>query len=300
MEQIRHVRGAQLDIAYERHRERGGWPVVLLHGFPYDPRCYDDVATNLAAAGADVVVPYLRGYGTSRFLSPDTIRSGQQAALAHDLRDLIEGLELAKPIVAGFDWGGRAACVASMLWPDLVSGLVSVGGYNVHDLAAMSRIPEVPAAESRNWYQWYFHSERGRAGLDRYRREISRQLWAEWSPSWAVSEDIFTETAASFDNPDFVDTVIHSYRHRYGLTAGDPRYEADERAIAAQPPIVVPTVVVDATDDPLDEPQSREAHLRHFPNLVDHVLIHAGHDVPQEEPAAFAEAIRMLHRSLHR
>jgi len=298
MEHIHLVRGAQLDIAYERRGESEGWPVVLLHGFPYDPRCYDDVATILAAAGADVVVPYLRGYGTSRYLSPDVIRSGQQAALAHDLRDLVEGLELAKPIVAGFDWGGRAACVASMLWPDHVSGLVSVGGYNVHDIAAMARIPELPAAESRNWYQWYFHSERGRAGLSRYRREIARQLWAEWSPSWTVSEDIFNQTAASFDNPDFVDTVIHSYRHRYGLTAGDAHYEADERAIAMQPPIFVPTVVVDATDDPLDEPRDRAAHLQHFPNLVDHVLIHAGHDVPQEDPAAFAEAIRMLHRSL--
>jgi pimeloyl-ACP methyl ester carboxylesterase len=295
---IHNVRGGQLDIAYERQGERGGWPVVLLHGFPYDPRCYDEVATILAADGADVLVPYLRGYGSTQYLDPDIFRSGQQAAFAHDLRDLIVGLDLAKPIVAGFDWGGRAACVASMLWPEIVSGLVSIGGYNVHDIAAMSSTPEPPAVESHNWYQWYFHSERGRAGLARYRRELARQLWNEWSPTWAASESIFDASADSFDNPDFVDTVIHSYRHRYGLAEGDPQHEADERTIAAQPPIVVPTVVVDATDDPLDELQSRESHLRHFPNLLDYRLIRTGHNAPQEDPVAFAEAILALHRFL--
>ena len=295
---IHHLLGGQLDIAYERHGEPGGWPVVLLHGFPYDARCYDDAAEVLGANGADVVVPYLRGYGATSYRDPRTIRSGQQAAFAQDLRDLIEGLSLARPIVAGFDWGGRAACVASMLWPELVGGLVSVGGYNVHDIATMSRTPELPAVESRNWYQWYFHSERGRAGLNLHRRELARQLWSEWSPTWSVSDSVFDASARSFDNPDFVDTVIHSYRHRYGLTEGDPEHEANERVIAAQRPIEVPTVVLDATADPLAEPRGREYHERSFTDLVGHRVVEAGHNPPQERPAEFADAIVMLHRLL--
>ncbi|CAN5591504.1 alpha/beta hydrolase [soil metagenome] len=295
---IHHVQGGQLDIAYERHGERGGWPVVLLHGFPYDPRCYDEVGAVLAAKGAEVVVPYLRGYGATKYRDEATIRSGQQGAFAQDLRDLIEGLSLARPIVAGFDWGGRAACVASMLWPELVAGLVSVGGYNVHDIATMASIPELPVVESRNWYQWYFHSERGRAGLARYRRELARQLWSEWSPAWPVSAGEFEASARSFDNPDFVDTVIHSYRHRYGLTEGDPVHESNERIIAAQPPITVPTVIVDAAVDPLAEVYDREYHARHFTSLVDYRVTQTGHNPPQENPAEFADAVWMLHRFL--
>ncbi|GAA1822421.1 alpha/beta fold hydrolase [Agromyces salentinus] len=235
------VRGSQVEIAYERHGDAEGWPVVLLHGFPYDPRCYDEVAARLAASGADVVVPYLRGYGPSTYLAPDVPRSGQQAALAGDLCDLITGLALDRPIVAGFDWGGRAACVASMLRPDLVSGLVTVGGYNVHDIAAMATVPDEPVEERRNWYQWYFHSERGRAGLDRNRRALARQLWDEWSPTWSEPPGVFESTAGSFDNPDFVATVVHFYRHRYGLVPGDPVHETDEALIARQPPIAVPS-----------------------------------------------------------
>ncbi|ANE82731.1 alpha/beta hydrolase [Mycobacterium adipatum] len=291
---IHHVVGGQLDIAYERAGKQGGWPVVLLHGFPYDPRCYDEVVDILSANDADVVVPYMRGYGSTRYLNPDTIRSGQQTAFAQDLRDLLDGLGLAKPIVAGFDWGGRAACVGSMLWPELIGGLVSVSGYNVHDIATMSTTPEAPALESRSWYQWYFHSERGRAGLARYRRELARQLWSEWSPTWAVSESTFNASAESFDNPDFVDTVIHSYRHRFGLIAGDPVHEANERIVAAQEPISVPTVVLDAACDPLDEPQSREFHSLHFSNLIDYRIVQTGHNAPQEDPAAFADAIETL------
>jgi pimeloyl-ACP methyl ester carboxylesterase len=296
MSQLSHASGSRVEIAYERHGDPTGWPVVLLHGFPYDPRCYDDVAALLVADGADVVVPYLRGYGPTQYRDAEMIRSGQQAALARDLRELIETLGLRGPTVAGFDWGGRAACVAAMLWPELVSGLVTVGGYNVHDIVAMSTIPDLPAVERRNWYQWYFHSERGRAGLARHRRELTRQLWQEWSPSWTIAEGVFAATATSFDNPDFVATVVHSYRHRYGLVPGDPAYEADEQAIARQPAITVPTIVIDATEDPLDPPRPRSVHAERFRALVGYRRLATGHDVPQEDPAGFAEAISAVHR----
>lgn len=286
--------GSKVEIGYEAQGDPAGWPVVLLHGFPYDPRCFDEVAELLVGDGARVIVPYLRGYGPSRYREAAGIRSGQQAALAGDLRELIEGLGLARPIVAGFDWGGRAACVAAMLWPELVSGLVTVGGYNVHDIAAMAATPQPPADEARNWYQWYFHSERGRAGLTRYRQELTRQLWHEWSPLWSFSDATFQATAVSFDSPDFVDTVIHSYRHRYGLAAGDPAYESHEWRIAAQPPIAVPTIVMDATEDPLDAPRAPAEHAQHFSNLAGYRQTATGHDVPQEDPTGFADAIRAL------
>jgi len=288
--------GSRVEIGYEQRGDPAGWPVVLLHGFPYDPRCFDEVADLIVGDGARVIVPYLRGYGPSRYRDAAVMRSGQQAALAGDLRELIEGLGLTRPVVAGFDWGGRAACVAAMLWPQLVSGLVTVGGYNVHDIAAMAATPESPADEARNWYQWYFHSERGRAGLTRYRRELTRQLWSEWSPLWSFSDATFEATAVSFDTPDFVDTVIHSYRHRYGLTAGDPAYEQDERQIAAQPPITVPAIVIDPTEDPLDVPRAPAEHARHFPNLAGYRQTATGHNVPHEDPAGFADAIRVFHR----
>lgn len=242
-----------------------GWPLVLAHEFPYDPHCYDEVASRLAARGADVIVPWLRGYGPSRYRDARGIRSGQQAALAGDLRELIVGL-----------------------------GLVTVAGYNVHDIAAMSTPPNPPADESRNWYQRYLHSERGRAGLARYRREFARQLWQEWSPGWAFADAAFEATATSFDNPDFVDTVVHSYRHRYGLAAGDPDYESDERVIARQPEITVPTVVVDAADDPLEAPRPRSVHGQKFPALVDYRGLASGHNVPQENPVGFADAVLVL------
>ncbi|WP_299054058.1 alpha/beta hydrolase [uncultured Nocardioides sp.] len=298
MSDIGVVRGSQVEIAYERHGGPGGWPVVLLHGFPYDPRCYDGVAPLLAAAGADVVVPYLRGYGPTRYVHLDVLRSGAQAALAQDLRDLVTGLGLERPLVGGFDWGGRAACVASLLWPDLVGGLVTVGGYNVHDVATMATTPAEPAVESRLWYQWYLHSEHGRRGLDRYRRELARQLWDEWSPTWSPGDEVFARTAASFDNPDFVDTVVHSYRHRYALVPGHPDHERSERTIAAQPPVVVPTIVVDSTADPIAPPSTTAAHREHFTQLVEHRLVEVGHNPPQEDPSGFADAVLTLRRYL--
>lgn len=254
------------------------------------------MAAQLAGSGADVIVPYLRGYGPTRFLSARTPRSGQQAALASDLRELVDELRLDRPILAGFDWGGRAACVTAMLWPEKVSGLVTIGGYNVHDVEVMAAVPEDPATEARNWYQWYFQNERGRAGLQRYRRELVRQLWHEWSPHWEFDEGTFEATIPSFDNPDFVDVVIHSYRVRYGLTSGDPEYDGLEALVATQPPIIVPTVIIDPTDDPIAPPQPLEAHETHFTQLIDYRRTAVGHNTPYEDPETVVRSILDLRR----
>jgi pimeloyl-ACP methyl ester carboxylesterase len=288
------VRAGVLDVAYERHGDRAGWQVVLLHGFPYDVRCYDEVVAPLSRAGADVVVPYLRGYGPTRFRDADTPRSGQQAALAHDLRELLDALYLDRPIVAGFDWGGRAACLVAALWPERIRGLITVGGYNVQDIAA-ANTPAAPENESRYWYQYYLHGERGRNGLRAHRADFARLLWRQWSPRWRFTDAQFAATAPSFDNPDFVDVVVHSYRHRYGLVDGDPAYQQTEQLIAAQPLISVPTIVLDSEHDGLGPPESRAEHATHFSNLVNHDLIDAGHDPPQENPTAFANAVLLLH-----
>lgn len=296
MSDIGVVRGSQVEIAYTRHGAVGGWPVVLLHGFPYDPRCYDAVAPLLAEAGADVVVPYLRGYGPTRYVDADVLRSGAQAAFAHDLRDLVQMLGLRSPIACGFDWGGRAACVAALLWPNLLGGLVTVGGYNVHDVARMAVTPAPPEVESRLWYQWYLHSEHGRRGLERYRREIARQLWDEWSPTWSPSDGVFAATATSFDNPDFVDTVVHSYRHRYALVPGHPDHEESERLVATQPTIDVPAMVIDSAADPIAPPATVDVHRERFTRLVEHRVMDVGHNPPQEDPVGFVDAVRALRR----
>jgi len=285
-----------LRVGYERTGDGSGWPVVLLHGFPYDVRSYDRVAAILAAAGADVVVPYLRGYGPTTFVDPATLRSGQQAALAHDLRSLIEALELPRPIVAGFDWGGRAACLTAALWPQTVAGLVTVNGYNVQNIAA-ANTPASPNVERSYWYQYYLHSERGRRGLSAHRAEFIRLLWHEWSPTWKHTDADFQATVGSFDNPDFVDVVVHSYRHRFGLVPGDAAYERTENLIAEQPLITVPTVVIDSLDDPVTPPTSRAAHAPHFTSLVDYRQLATGHNTPQEAPEGFADAVVALHRS---
>lgn len=287
------VRAGVLDVAYERHGDPAGWPVVLLHGFPYAPRCYDDVVGPLVDAGADVVVPYLRGYGATRFVDAATLRSGQQAALAHDLRFLIDALHLNRPVVAGFDWGGRAACLVSALWPESVAGLVTVDGYNVQDLST-PLTPALPERESVYWYQYYLHGERGRRGLERYRAEYTKLLWQQWSPRWSFTENTLRATVAAFDNPDFVDVVVHSYRHRYGLVDGDPAYESTERRIAARPVITVPTVVLDTRYDGLGTRPGTGSHADHFTQLVTHRIVDAGHGLPQEDPRAFADGVLQL------
>ncbi|MFD8706813.1 alpha/beta fold hydrolase [Kitasatospora sp. NPDC059648] len=291
--ELHRVTTPVLEIAYRRVGERrreADVPVVLLHGFPYDVRAYDEVARLLADAGREVLVPYLRGYGPTRFLTEDTRRSGQQAALAQDLVELMDALGIERAVVAGYDWGGRAACAAAALWPDRVHGLVTAGGYLVQDIARAME-PAAPEAERNLWYQYYFHSERGRLGLERNREELCGLLWRLWSPTWADAGKAFAASAPSLHNPDFVDVAIHSYRHRYGLVEGDPRYRALEERLARRPPIEVPTVVlvgeengvIPAADQTGTERFTGPCEVRTLPGV--------GHNVPQEAPEAFAEAV---------
>ncbi|WP_032380282.1 alpha/beta fold hydrolase [Rhodococcoides fascians] len=288
------IRAGVLDVAFDRLGDPSGRAVVLLHGFPYDTRSYDDVARLLAESGYDVVVPYLRGFGPTRFVDGDTMRSGEQAAIGHDLRELIIALELNEPIVAGYDWGGRAACVVAALWPELVSGLVSVSGYLIQDIAAAVSTPVLPHLEKRYWYQYYLHSERGRAGLAAYRAEIAQTLWTDWSPTWRFGDSEFAATAPSFDNPDFVDVSVHSYRHRYGIEAGDAAYAETQELLTRQPRITVPTVVIDPTEDTVASLYGSPDHAAHFTELIDVRQVDCGHNPPQELPGQFADAIVSL------
>lgn len=282
-----------LDVTYQVQGPENGPPVLLLHGFPYDIHAYDEVAAALAAEGCRIYVPYLRGYGATRYLSADTPRSGQQAALAHDVLALLDALGLERATLAGYDWGGRAAGIVAALWPERVAGLVLGDGYPIQDIATAATQPGSPEAELRLWYQYYFHGERGRAGLAEHRHDFCRLLWSLWSPSWHFSDATYALTAAAFDNPDFVDTVIHSYRHRYGLAPDDPVYAETERRLAAQPPISVPTTVLAGADDGVTPVQGEAAVARHFRGPFRYeVLPRCGHNIPQEAPAAFAAAVR--------
>ena len=287
---IHYVDAGVLRIAYLESGTPDGWPIVLLHGFPYDVHAYDQVAAILAAEGARVIVPYLRGYGPTRFLSPSTLRSGQQAALGADLLALLDALGIDSAFLAGYDWGGRAACVVAALWPERVRGLVSYNSYNIQEIAKASE-PDTPESEYALWYQYYFHSERGRAGLTRDRRSLCRLLWRLWSPTWEFDDAAFEQTAVAFDNPDFVDVVIHSYRHRFGLVAGDPALEEIERRLATQPNITVPTVTLDGATDGI-RPGGTAEHAVHFTGRHQHLVVeNAGHNLPQEAPGAFAQAV---------
>jgi pimeloyl-ACP methyl ester carboxylesterase len=289
-----HVQAGDLNVAYLETGDPNGPPVVLLHGFPYDVHAYAEVAPHLAAAGARVIVPWLRGFGPTRFVDAGTPRSGQQAALAHDLLALLDALRIERAVLAGYDWGGRAACIVAALWPTRVRGLVSVNGYNLQDIARAGE-PLSPEAELRLWYQYYFHGERGRAGLLRDRRAFCRLLWQLWSPSWAFDEASYERSAAAFDNPDFVDVVIHSYRHRFGLVAGDPRLEPTERRLAERPRIGVPSITLDGADDGVTPIRGSAHHAPHFSGSHEHrVVAGAGHNLPQEAPQAFALAVRDL------
>lgn len=291
---LRIVATPDLDIACHILGPAQGPAAVLLHGFPYDVQAVAAAGRQLAGAGWRVVMPYLRGYGPTRFLCPDTLRSGQQAALGHDLRALIDALGLARPVVAGFDWGGRAACVVAALWPERVSGLVSCGGYNIQDIDSAQQ-PVAPELEARLWYQFYFHGERGRRGLAAHRNEIAALLWRQWSPCWQIEPGVFERTAPAFDNPDFVSVVVHSYRHRYGLAEGDPRFADSERRLAEQPVIEVPTIVLDGRDTGLFPPPSTAELAQRFGARFEHRLLDGvGHNPPQEAPAAFARAVADL------
>jgi pimeloyl-ACP methyl ester carboxylesterase len=288
------VRTATLEIACEAHGPADGPPVLLLHGFPDDVRSWDGVVPPLVAAGCRVLVPWLRGYGPTRFLDPATPRSGQQAALGADLLALLDALGIAQATLAGYDWGGRAACIAAALWPERVRGLLSIGGYNIQDIAASGR-PASAEQEMRFWYQWYFSTPRGEAGLAADRRAICRLLWRLWSPNWAFDDATFARTAATFDNPDFVAVVIQSYRHRYGAAPGDPALAPIEALLAAQPPIAVPSIVLEGEADGVHPPDAVDHDRTHFTGPYRRALIPlAGHFLPREAAGEIVAAVLEL------
>ncbi len=291
---MRTIEAGVLDVGYSETGKPDGSPVILLHGFPYDVHAYDAVAPDLAAAGCRVIVPFLRGYGPTRFRSAATPRSGEQAVLGADLLALMDALGVGRAVLAGYDWGGRAACVVAALWPVRVAGLVSCTGYNIQHVA-VSAAPQAPEQEMRLWYQYYFHAERGRAGLAQDRRAFCRFLWRLWSPTWPFDDQTFERSAAAFDNPDFIDVVIHSYRHRFGLVDGDPAAAAVERRLAAQPAIAVPTIVLHGADDGVSPPGQSDAAAKHFTSRYERrVVPAAGHNLPQEAPEAVVAAVRAL------
>ena len=248
LEPLRHVDAGVLNIAYYEEGPADGPVVMLLHGFPYDIHSYVDVAPQLAAQGCRAIVPYLRGYGSSRFLDSTTPRSAEQASVGADLIALMDALGIKRAVFAGYDWGGRAACVGAALWPERCIGLVSVNSYLIQDIAR-AMVPAKPEREVPLWYQYYFQLERGRAGLAANRREIAKLLWQQWSPTWDFDDATFERSATAFDNPDYVDIVIHSYRHRFGLADGDPQYAELQRRLAALPAITVPTITLDGAGD---------------------------------------------------
>jgi pimeloyl-ACP methyl ester carboxylesterase len=289
--ELNRVRTGTLDIAYEESGPADGAPVFLMHGFPYDVRTYDAVVPLLAAAGCRAIVPYLRGYGPTRFLSADTPRSGQQAALGNDLKELMDALGVGRAVLAGYDWGGRACCIVAALWPERVIGLVSANGYNIQDIAGSAK-PAPPEQEHALWYQYYFHGERGRAGLAANRRAFCKLLWRLWSPNWRFDDATYDRTAVSLDNPDFVAVVIQSYRHRFGYAPGDPALEEIERRLAAKPRITVPTVVLHGDGSGLSSPESSKRHAPMFTGPYRHRVIPvAGHNLPAEVPQDFADAV---------
>jgi pimeloyl-ACP methyl ester carboxylesterase len=294
--ELRSVRTTVLDIAYLESGPGDGPVVVLMHGFPYDAHAFTEVVPILNAAGCRTIVPYLRGYGPTRFLSAATQRSGEQAAVGGDLLALLDALAIESGVLAGFDWGGRAACVVAALWPERVGGLVSCAGYQIIDIANAAK-PASPEQELRFWYQYYLHTERGIRGLTENRAAIARLLWELWSPNWAFDDATFARTAQAFDNPDFVDVAVHFYRHRHGNAAGDPRYAEIEAKLARQPRIEVPTIVIHGENDGVVPVDISANHDRHFAGPYERrVFPDVGHNPPQEAPQAFAEAVLPLCR----
>ncbi|MCK9403435.1 MAG: alpha/beta hydrolase [Chitinophagaceae bacterium] len=288
---LKYINTKDLCIAYEESGNVDGTTIILMHGFPYDVRTYDEVTKLLLTENCRIIVPYLRGYGPTKFLSADTIRSGQQAALASDLIALMDALSIQKAIVGGYDWGGRACCIVSALYPERIVGLVSMAGYNIQNIAKFSE-PDTPEIEMLNWYQFYFHSERGRIGLTKYRKELCRLLWCNWSPTWKFDDETFEASAVSFNNPDFVDVVVHSYRHRYGLAKGDPKFEAIEQSLQKQPTIKVPAIILDAEADGVEPFSGTGKDANYFEGGYERRVIKGvGHNLPQESPAEFAKAI---------
>jgi len=284
-----------LNIGYEEHGDASGFPIILLHGFPYDIRSFDGVIAPLVEAGHRVIVPYLRGYGPTSFLDPDAPRMAEQAAIGQDVVDLATALGINRMALAGFDWGLRAGCITSILHPEMVAGFVAMGGYSVQNTVQKEQ-PAPAFREARMWYQWYFNTEQGRVGLEENRRDIIRHLWETWAPTWDYTDEAFNLSAPSFDNPDFVDIVLHSYRHRHMNAPGEDRFIEVELNLAERPPITVPSIVLRGADSGLGAPsQDPSADERNFTQLVARRIVSgAGHDLPVQRPDAVSAALLEL------
>jgi pimeloyl-ACP methyl ester carboxylesterase len=293
LEPIRQIRAGELDVGYYEAGPADGTPVLLMHGYPYDIHSYVEVAPLLASRGYRVIVPHLRGHGSTRFLDGAAMRNAQQSAVALDQIALLDALKIDRAVMVGYDWGARTACILAALWPERCLGLVSAGGYIITNIAG-AKVPLPAKAEHDWWYQYYFATERGRAGLTANRRDIARILWNTNSPTWHYDDATFNRTAASFDNPDYVDIVIHNYRWRLGLAEGEAKYDAYEKRLAAQPVISVPTITLDGNANGIAPATDGKAYASKFSGPRTHRLLNAGHNVPQEAPQAFADTVSDL------
>ncbi len=289
--QLQQIDADVLNVGYAEAGKSDGQAVILLHGWPYDIHSYVDVAPLLAKAGYRVIVPYLRGYGTTRFLSSETFRNGQQSVVAVDIIALMDALKMSKAIIGGFDWGARTADIIAALWPERCKALVSVSGYLIGSQQA-GKVPLPPKAELQWWYQYYFATERGRAGYDKYRHDFAKLIWQIASPKWDFDDATFERSAASFDNPDHVSIVIHNYRWRLGLAAGEPHYDELEKRLAEGPDITVPTITLEGDANGAPHPDA-SSYAKKFSGRYAHRIIKdgVGHNLPQEAPLAFAQAI---------
>jgi pimeloyl-ACP methyl ester carboxylesterase len=288
---LHQIDAGLLNVGYAEAGPAGGQAVILLHGWPYDIHSYVDVSPLLAVAGYRVIVPFLRGYGTTRFLSEQTFRNGQQSVIAVDTIALMDALEIEQAVLGGFDWGARTVDIVAALWPERCRALVSVSGYLIGSQEA-GKLPLSPEAERQWWYQYYFATERGRAGYDKYRHDFAKLIWRTASPKWDFDDDAFDRSAASFDNPDHVDIAIHNYRWRLGLADGEPGYDALEKQLAEGPLITVPAITLEGDANGAPHPDA-SAYVEKFSGKYSHRRIEGGigHNLPQEAPRAFAEAI---------
>jgi pimeloyl-ACP methyl ester carboxylesterase len=297
---VRTVRTPILEIAYHDSGDPGGFPIILLHGFPDDAHAYDSVSPILAKAGYRPLAVYLRGYAPTRFLDRSQLRTAEQAAIGQDVIDFADALKLPRFAVAGFDWGNRAACIAAALHPERVRAAVLMGGYSIQNTVTPGR-PGSPETARRAWYQWYLNTEIGRAALEQNRQAFCEALWREWSPTWKFTPEMYALTAASFESPDFVDCVVHSYRHRNFNAPGEPRFLEIEKRLAERPPITVPVLSLHGADDAFGAPPAEitAGERAVFPHIVEkRIVAGAGHFVPHEKPEPVAQAlIDLLARS---
>ena len=288
---LKSLKTDKLNISYFEIGHKNSIPVFLMHGFPYDIYAYKDVVEILKKHDLRIIVPYLRGFGPTKFLNKSLLRSGEQAALGKDLINLMDGLNIKKAILAGYDWGGRAACIVAALYPQRCIGLISCNGYNIQNIKIDSITPDKPENEKNYWYQYFFHTKRGFNSLTKNRNDLIKFLWKTWSPTWKFSKKDFELSQESFQNPDFVDVVIHSYKHRYGLVDGDKSYSNIENKLSLTPKIKVPTITLDGLMNGVREPK-HEKNIKKFTNLIKHKLLkNVGHNVPQESPLIFSNLI---------